>query len=73
MDRVHIKRYPFGRWTLTRELLDEPARTECDWCGGNGRFVYFVEHDSIGGRESEISGAFCSKSCMAIYHNFWDN
>ena len=69
--RTHIKRYSFGRWTLTRELLDVNARSSCDWCGSReGKFAYWCEHDSISGRESEFPGAFCSISCMRIYNNF---
>ena len=73
MNRTHVKRYPFGRWTLTRELIDPIARSECDFCGSReGKFVYFVEYDSISDQEDEIKGAFCSVDCMRYYHDFWD-
>lgn len=73
MNRVHIKRYPIGRWTLTRELIDPIARSDCDYCGlKEGKFVYWIEPDSIMNRDNRISGEFCSKECMSNYHDFWE-
>jgi len=72
-DYVQVKHYPIGRWSLMRELLPEHLRSSCDWCGSRpGRFVYYTESDSIGSRMNRIKGAFCSKNCMAVYHDFWD-
>ena len=72
-DYIEIKHYPFGRWSLMRELIPFYLRTDCDYCGYNpGKFIYYSQSDSISGRMNRIKGCFCSKNCMSTYHDFWD-
>ena len=71
---VQIKHYPFGRWSLMRECVEMPWRVDCKWCGKHkgGKFVYYTWMDGVNTQPEQIDGDFCSKSCMATYHNFWD-
>lgn len=70
---VEIKHYPIGHWSLYRETLEKRVRRSCDNCGNRlGRFVYYTWNDGIRTTPQEVNESFCSKSCMAMYHDFWD-
>lgn len=67
--RTHQERDPFARQTVVGRPVDAHGKT-CDWCGSEGRngklYQYTVESD--GGRDSQVKGLFCCKSCMKNYH-----
>ena len=71
---VEIKHYPIGRWSLYRECIEKHLRTNCNHCGKHkgGKFVYYTWTDGVYTKPKMIKGDFCSKGCMAAYHNFWD-
>lgn len=64
-----VSRDPFARTEVHYSLVE--TSQECTWCGQpgpNGKLrKYRIETD--GGRTFEISGLFCSTTCMKDYHN----
>ncbi len=65
-----VSRDPFGRTELHRESV-KPAKHEgCKWCGNVNGYATLFEYrnESDGGRTYQISGRFCSVSCMRAYH-----
>lgn len=68
---AYVSRDPFARVELHRETVSTTAAvTGCAWCGfarkGGKLYRYRVESD--GGRVSEDSHLFCSKSCRTDYY-----
>ena len=74
--RAQLRRDPFGRRTLVRELIPEQDRPGdgCDWCGGPGRFRYTWERDGVAPLVRivgpRVRPAFCSVGCWGSY-NSW--
>lgn len=69
--KVMIRRDPFARTELHREIVSCCTGGSCSWCGqvrkGKKLFVYSTHHD--GGRVEHHRGLFCSKSCHDSYHS----
>jgi hypothetical protein len=68
--RTHSERDPFARQTMVGRPVDAEGKT-CDFCGSPGKngklYQYTVESD--GGRNHEVDGLFCCKSCFKAYHS----
>lgn len=71
-----VRRDPFARTELHRELVTVPASTTCGWCGQKRHykgketdklFQFYSESDA--GRRAMIRGLFCSTGCMESFHN----
>lgn len=72
MEAVHVRREPFGRFTVVRKLVPVADRKSCRWCGSRpGRFIYGVDHDSVSPRTAWSREAFCSIDCHESYHASW--
>ena len=71
MDYTVISHDAFGRYETIRRTVK--AIDSCAWCGNarwNGRlFQYGSLSDGYGSRPNWQHEAFCSVSCMRIYHN----
>jgi len=62
-----ISRDPFARQELHREKITRNPKGECQWCGQEARFTYYVERD--GGGRNQLAGVFCAIGCMRSYHS----
>ena len=58
---VQVRREPFARMTLYREVIPKHDRKDCLWCGQPARFRYQWESD--GGSLLGWSRPFCSIDC----------
>lgn len=68
---VYVSRDCFSRTELHRSQEAVKKGETCSWCGGGNRrsVLYRYRNESDGGRKYEISGRFCSVSCMRSYHS----
>jgi hypothetical protein len=73
---AYISRDPFARTELHRNSVRITGNQTCRWCGQtrymHGQpipFLFEYRTESDGGRVSEHSGLFCSKSCHDAYHS----
>lgn len=66
---MYVKRYPFRRYSLMRELVSAETRHLCDWCGSrSGKFRYWMSPDSVRDRDYPTDGEFCSVDCWRAYY-----
>jgi len=75
---AYISRDPFARTEIHRRReydsrgVHTPA--DCSWCGrvketrSGHKYLFRYSIESDGGRKSDITGRFCSVSCMRAYH-----
>ena len=68
-----VSRDPFAREELHRERIYSPHAV-CAWCGRTlytpkrRPYVYRYRIESDAGRTSELSGMFCSVSCLRTWN-----
>jgi hypothetical protein len=70
---TQIRRDPFARTTLVREIVRCNPHCTCHWCGTvagfrERLFRYGTEPDSVNPRINWHRGEFCSLSCHNAYH-----
>jgi hypothetical protein len=69
-----VSRDPFAREELYKRRIY--AASGCAWCGsvkqtrdGKRSYLFRYCYEPDAGRPSEVSGDFCSISCMRAYHS----
>lgn len=65
-----VNRDPFARQELHR--ISVTTKQTCRACGANRKgklYQYSIERDSLRRNSNDLSGLFCSVSCMRQYHD----
>lgn len=76
MQWIHVERDSFARETLTKRRTYYGIAGGCKWCGGlrTSRhakprpYLFQFRTESDGGRNTELTGLFCSRSCLKAYN-----
>lgn len=67
---IQLRRDPFARATLIRDLVPKRDREACWNCGGRpGRFRYRWEGDSVMRPRTQIGEGYCSIGC---WEDYWE-